>query len=193
MQTQPVTIRGLLLLALPVVTMTQMNLAMAQTPREVTTVSYKDIPQHVRIIGELGPLGELVTIRGKWTGKFKQPTFVVTELNGKPLKPSVKFTVIESAVNSPTRIVPIEEEEWEFRGVETGGFIGYSEQVYQEIAKSDIPKRIGSPRPSGFLTKFCYITATRISPEKALQPPLSPLVKEPKEQEEPKRQGEGPF
>jgi hypothetical protein len=129
-------------------------------------VDYKDIPERVKVVGKLGrPLAaELTTIRGRWmeVGRAKPsgPVFVVNWLNGKDLDRPVEFNALEPVFASDAQIVPLVGEQWELRGVETGGFVGFIGEARREI-ESKIAQP-GSPGPSGFLTKFCYLSSKRL-------------------------------
>jgi len=119
----------------------------------------------VAIIGKLGqPLWKVVTIEGKWMPPRLDkpalpPTFAVTKVNGRDLNSAVEFDVVEP-VSSPNEhfAKSVEGEVWELRGVETGGFEGFSNEVDEELG---LP--LASHPPRGFLTRFCYTKAKRIS------------------------------
>ena len=129
---------------------------------------WSDIPKQVQIIGKLGlPLGKLLTVGGMWTApppeKAAWPIFVVNRVNGSPLGQPAEFDDVGPVdpttgenVEFTKRIVG---EEWELRGVETGGFVGFSEEV---LAETGPPEQ---PGPHGFLsfqTRFCYVEAKRL-------------------------------
>ena len=54
-------------------------------------------------------------------------------------------------------------EEWELRGVETGGFVGFSDKVWVELGQPPMQRP-----PRGFLTRFCYVKAKRMSGSKSI-------------------------
>jgi hypothetical protein len=134
---------------------------------ELQALHYSDIPGKVQIIGKLGvPLGELVTVRGRWTAPFpSKPTFavfMVNEVNGRPLDPPTKFDEVEPVFGKDEEVTKrAVGEEWELRGVETGGFVGFSDKVWEELGQPSA----GRP-PRGFLTRFCYVKARRVSGSK---------------------------
>jgi hypothetical protein len=132
---------------------------------EPRAVHYGDIPERVQIIGKLGqPLGQLVTVRGRWTATFPSkpaelPVFVVSQVNGHPLDPPAEFDNVEPAWGKDTEFAKkMAEEEWELRGVETGGFVGFSDRVWEELGQPPIQRP-----PRGFLVRFCYVKAKRVS------------------------------
>lgn len=131
--------------------------------REPRKVQYSDIPERVQIIGKLGqPLGQLVSVRGRWTAflaKPSPPAFMVNQLNGRLLDPPAEFDDVEPAWEKDAEFAErTVGEEWELRGVETGGFVGFSDQVWKEVG---LPPSQHPPR--GFLTRFCYLKAKRVS------------------------------
>ena len=129
-------------------------------------VHYSDIPERVQIIGKSGqPLGQLVTVRGRWAGLLAKPdkacepiVFRVNQVNGRPLDPPAKFWAKEDAEFTKKTV----GEEWELRGVETGGFVGFNEEVWEELLGEPPMQR----PPEGFLTRFCYVKAKRVSGSK---------------------------
>jgi len=134
--------------------------------REPIMVHYSDIPKRVQIIGKLGrPLGELVTVRGKWTApslaKPGLPTiFMVNQVNGRFLDPPAEFDDVEPVWEKDAEFTKeTVGEEWELRGVETGGFVGFSDKVWAELGQQQPADR----PPRGFLTRFCYVKAKRVS------------------------------
>jgi len=134
---------------------------------EVQTISYKDIPERVKIIGKLGrPLGELVIVRGRWVDVSREkpglPLFFVDQVDGKLLNPPAEFVEVQP-VAGPDSVVRGMGEAWELRGVETGGFVGFSQEVLDEVFKN-APR--GTPAPSGFLTRFYYVSAKRFDGRK---------------------------
>jgi hypothetical protein len=42
--------------------------------------------------------------------------------------------------------------------VETGGFVGFSDEVWEELGQPPIQRP-----PRGFLTRFCYVKAKHVS------------------------------
>ncbi len=130
--------------------------------REPMRVHYSDVPGRVQIIGKLGhALGELVTVRGQWTApspaKPALPRFIVYQVNGCQLEPPVEFDDVEAVLGSSGEVAGrVVGEGWELRGVETGGFVGFSDRVWEEAG---VPPMQRPPR--GFLTRFCYVKATR--------------------------------
>jgi hypothetical protein len=68
--------------------------------KNVVTVSVKDMPDAVRIIGICGqPLGSLITIRGKWVAQVREevrkdagPFLEVSLVNGKKPEAAVEFS-----------------------------------------------------------------------------------------------------
>jgi hypothetical protein len=131
---------------------------------EITMISYKDIPNRVQIVGKLGrPLGELVKVRGRWKegdkSKPSGPVFVVEELDENVLTSPVEFSSdkVTPVLRRPNDPTPVVGKVWEFRGVETGRLVGFSEEVWKEVGT----------RPAqayGFLTELCYISV-RQSPQ----------------------------
>lgn len=137
---------------------------------EPKKVSYADIPERVQIVGKLGqPLGHIVTVRGKWTTPFPSkpgllPVFVVTHVDGRLIDPSAEFDVVEAVLGKEAAVVTrVAGEEWELRGVETGGFEGFSDQVWEELGQ-----QVAARPPRGFLTRFCYVKAKPISASKPI-------------------------
>jgi hypothetical protein len=153
-----------------------------------TTVRAQDIPKTVRIVGRLGqPLGDLLTIRGKWTspGLFvKDDTLVfhVNLVNGKKPKESPGLHGLQVSAIFPTwggrkpkpgeswdwrfhwggsepSPTPVEGETWEMMGVETGSFQEYSKDAWREIGG---PAAQGSPSMAGFVTRFEFIAVRKI-------------------------------
>lgn len=131
---------------------------------EPRMVHYADIPEQVQIIGKLGqPLGQLVTVRGKWTTPFPSkpalPVFVVDQVNGRLLDAPAEFDEVEPVVGDGGEVGRrVVGEQWELRGVETGGFVGFSDKVWNELGEPPMQKP-----PRGFLTRFCYVKAQRAS------------------------------
>ena len=131
---------------------------------EPRMVHYSDIPERVQIIGKLGqPLGQLVTVHGRWTAflsKPSSPIFIVNRVNGRPLDPPAEFEDVEPVWKEADADFTKKTvgEEWELRGVETGGFVGFSDKVWQELGQPTMQRP-----PRGFLTRFCYVKAERIS------------------------------
>lgn len=132
--------------------------------REPKMVQYSDIPERVQIIGKLGqPLGQLVTIRGRWTAPFPSkpasPVFMVNEVNGRFLNPPTEFKNVEPVLGKDAEFTKkTVGEEWELRGVETGGFEGFSDEVWEELGQQTMQRP-----PRGFLTRFCYVKAKRLA------------------------------
>ena len=93
-------------------------------------VHYSEIPDRLQIIGKLGqPLGRLVTVRGRWTAPFPSspasPVFMVNQVNGRLLAAPVEFVDVEPVWEKDAELAKkTVGEEWELRGVETGGFVG---------------------------------------------------------------------
>ena len=135
--------------------------------RDLSTVHYTDIPQSVQIIGKLGqPLGHLVTVRGKWTtpasSKPALPDFVVNRLNDRLLDSAAEFDQVEPVWKKDEEFARrTVGEEWELRGVETGGFEGFSDEVWEQTGLQP-----AQHAPRGFLTRFCYVKAERVSGSK---------------------------
>ena len=156
--------------------------------KPITTVRAQDIPKTVQIIGRLGqPLGDLMTIRGKWTspGRFVKDNalvFHVHLVNGKKPKESPGLYDLQvSAIFPPwggrkpkrgeswdwrfewggsePSPTPVEGETWEMMGVETGSFVDYSHDVWREIGG---PAVQGSPSRAGFVTRFEFIAVRKI-------------------------------
>jgi len=128
---------------------------------------YSDISERVEIIGKLRqPLNQLVTVRGRWTAPFPSspasPVFMVNQVNGGLLDQTAKFDDVEPVWDKVAAFAKkTVSEEWELRGVETGGFVGFSDKVWEELGQPP-KKRL----PRGFLTRFCYVKATRVSASK---------------------------
>ena len=152
----------------------------AEPKAEVIQVGYEDILTRVQIIGQLRcPLMEVVTVRGKWSNDKwptpKETVFVVTQVNGRALNPPAQFLEIEPVEKASAdlnRKTP--GEEWELRGVESGGIVGISPEVLRQLRQTDAkatrPSGMGGvaidrpPRPPGFTTRFCYANARRVQP-----------------------------
>jgi hypothetical protein len=138
--------------------------------RTMGTVHYSDIPERVQIVGRLGlPLGQLVTVRGKWIMPFPSkpasPTFIIDYVDGRLLNPPAEFGEVEPVEGGGGEISKrIIGEEWEIRGVETGGFVGFSDQVWAELGQPPAQRP-----PRGFLTRFCYLTVKRITGSTPIQ------------------------
>jgi hypothetical protein len=137
-------------------------------PGSQSRVHYSDIPRRVQIIGKLGqPLGQLVTVRGRWTAPYPAKPglpveFVVNHVNGGTLDPPAQFDRVEPVwVKDEEVAKKTVGEEWELRGVETGGFVGFSDEVWEELGQQPM-QRLGR----GFLTRFCYLRATPVSSSK---------------------------
>lgn len=135
----------------------------AEQKSEVRMVKCSDIPENVQILGMLGhSLGEIVTVKGTWKTfeeKPAPPCFVVESVNGSPIDPARNFEKIEPISGKAGDVDKRNDgEKWELRGVETGGFSGFSDKVIKEIGQDgmDLPSR-------GFLTHFCYVKARRIA------------------------------
>ena len=131
-----------------------------ETPNEPKMIDYRDIPEHVQILGKLRlPLGRIVSIKGVWTQaspeKPSYPVFLVQQIDGKSIDFKAEFEKIEAVAPafepSLSRVVG---DKWELRGVETGGFIGFSKEVLKELPGN---RPVSSPAPNGFLTKFCFV------------------------------------
>ena len=93
------------------------------------------------------------------------PDFVINEVNGHRLDPPVRFSAdfhgLEPAGKKDAGFTMKVGEEWELRGVETGGFVGFSQEVWKEIREASGDQVVQMP-PQGFLTRFCYVKAKRI-------------------------------
>lgn len=132
---------------------------------EPIMVNSSDIPDKVRILGKLGqPLGQLVTVRGKWTTPFlskpaELPVFIVNQVNDRPLDKPVEFINVEPVGGREAEFAKkTVGEEWVLRGVETGGFEGFSDQVWAELGQPPMARP-----PRGFLTRFCYVNAKSVA------------------------------
>jgi hypothetical protein len=158
----------------------------------VVTVQASDLLSRVRIIGELGqPLGQLVTIRGKWQPKDGVPKvnellFETTQINGKktvtPLVlPHHRVKPIVDRGRSPghtstatwdwkadwlgDRKAPNANsgDEWEMVGFETGTIIDwYSKEAHKEFDAS----LAQGGEESGFVTRYVFIGVRRITNDK---------------------------
>jgi hypothetical protein len=154
----------------------------------VRTVNYKDIPDRVKIIGELGlPLYELATIRGRWIevqdGKgFDIPTFAVESVNGKRLERAAQIRLVHSLFSTRDELKPNIGDAWEFYGIETAKFHGLpgnvleaNQRLYPNIAPA-------SPVAFQFQTEFLCLKASRLSAtpqvENATSQPARPLPKQ---------------
>jgi hypothetical protein len=138
--------------------------------QEPGMVHYSDIPRRVQIIGKLGqPLGQLVTVRGRWTAPFPSKpglpvVLMVNQVNSRPLDPPAEFDDVEPVRGKGGEITKrAVGEEWELRGVETGGFVGFSDKVWEELEEPP-----ASRPPRGFLTRFSYVKAKRVSGSKPI-------------------------
>jgi hypothetical protein len=135
--------------------------------REPIEVQIDDISRgQVQIIGKMGhPLGQFVSVRGTWeppaTSKpDSSPTFVVDQVNGRRLDAPVEFTVVEPVSESIKDAAFATRELgtlWELRAVESGGFEGFRDEVWQELG---LPP--SSHKPRGFITKLYYTKVKRI-------------------------------
>jgi hypothetical protein len=135
---------------------------------EPRMVHHNDIPKRVQIFGKLGqPLGQLVSVRGRWRAPFpSKPAlpvlFMVNQVNGRLLDPPAEFDNVEPVWRKDAEFAKKTiGEEWELRGVETGGFVGFSDKVWEEVGKQP-----SAHPPRGFLTRFCYVKAKRVSASK---------------------------
>jgi hypothetical protein len=172
---------------------------------EVITVPYEDISTRVQIIGKLRcPLMEVVTVCGRWSvdnwPNPKETVFVVTHVNGKVLNPPAEFLKVDPVEKADADLDRrVTKEEWELRGVETGGFVGFSPEVRKKLGLQEShggrPLGMGGkavdcpPNPTGFVTRFCYASARRIheplGKEKKVKRRATPS---PRHQEQPGRQ-----
>jgi hypothetical protein len=139
----------------------------AEPQSDKVTVSCAEIPDKVQILGYTGhAIGELITVRGKWRTELSKPMapiFVVNEVNGKPLATPVEFVNIEPLTDQVPTVPNTDEHEWELRGVETGGFQGYSDAVWRELGKKPAQRAA-----CGFVTRFCYVKSKKLpDPKKA--------------------------
>jgi hypothetical protein len=152
---------------------------------KVVSVSASDIPDKVKIIGIFGrPLGELLTIRGKWVApglrKDGNLRFQVIDVDGRPSKDEVELlhwgTILQvhpgrkgrgpnpgdkwdwkyDFNGSMSSPLPTDGETWEMLCVEVGCFdFCYSEDAEREL-QSNLQQRPSYARP--FFTRFEYIT-----------------------------------
>jgi hypothetical protein len=85
---------------------------------------------------------------------------VIDQLDGKPVAPAVEFLMedVQPVLRTPNEPKPTVGQRWEFRGVETGGFVGFSEQVWKEVGEQPA-------QGYGFMTEFCYTAAHKIADE----------------------------
>lgn len=148
----------------------------------VKEIAASEVGKSVQIIGRLGrPLGQLVTIRGQWRDvRAKHDTeFIVESIDGNKTARAIEFVdwdvspVLSRNGKATGKSTdkwewkfdwhgplpsPIEAdgEVWELIGVETGGFMDYTEEAWKEIGAR------GAGRGYGFLTRFEYIAMRRI-------------------------------
>jgi hypothetical protein len=143
----------------------------------VSTVRAEDIPDRVQIIGSLGrPLGEMVTIRGKWWDpgrrtkgpppKDMTPRFRVTEVNGERLVERVTFRrelIRPVDVGGGNRAPdPEDGATWELRGVQMGGFRYVPDHAWKEALETNgpdyAPGGIDHAYGFHFVTDFHYVS-----------------------------------
>ena len=108
---------------------------------QTVSVTYSDIPDRVHIVGKLGQdLGKIVTLHGEWAksdpSKPPEPIFVVTAVNGFRLKIPAEFAARDVGPVDHANEDFAEkssDETRELRAVETGGLVGFSDDVWKEI------------------------------------------------------------
>ena len=119
--------------------------------QEPITVSVEDIGSKVTLVGRLGqPLGKMMEVKGTWrmpddVVKDYSLRFIVSHVNGKPLKEPVEFNVAQiDAVSKygntaiPKYAWPIEEQStldgvaWTLRAYETGRIDSIPPQYWKE-------------------------------------------------------------
>ena len=114
-----------------------------------------------------------MTIRGVWSwpqphdesvpSKEGRPPFIVTSVNGRIFeKPGgvsrrVRETAVLDVIAAGLAIVPEINEEWELRGIETGGYLGIPGDAALELFPP--PEMFPAIQHRfGFHTRFEYIT-----------------------------------
>ncbi len=163
-------------------------------PRDkpITSIRAEDIPEKAQIIGRLGkPLGDLITIRGKWIkpgrqAKDRSLTLHVDRVNGKALEAAIELHSLQVRTISllrhergrkprpgepwdwhfdlkGTELPPTRSdgEVWEMAGVETGEFDTDSEDAWREIEISSALEQ-SPPHEEGFVTRFKYIAVRSV-------------------------------
>ena len=89
---------------------------------------------------------------------------MVNQVNGRLLDPPAEFDDVEPVWGKDAEFTKkTVGEEWELRGVETGGFVGFSDKVWEELGQPPMQRP-----PRGFLTRFCYVKAKRVSGPKPM-------------------------
>jgi hypothetical protein len=138
------------------------------TGSNLKSVNSQDIPGRLVIIGKLGiPLGTLTNVRGRWVPADQSkpsllPDFEVYRVNDKPVEGPTKFGGdLVSPIAGVARLTPTVGDCWDIRCVETGAFVGHSNEVWEELGKS-----LGSGTipmvPRGFVTKLEYVRVTHL-------------------------------
>jgi hypothetical protein len=162
--------------------------------KQIVTIRVQDIPEKVQIIGRLGhPLEDLLTIQGKWlvsNDKGESLHFLINHINGKELKEKVELNEMQieaifpnckgrvpnrseswdwkfdlSGKMSPPK--PLDGEEWEMLGIESGFFDWYSAEAAKEIGLATFQ----SPpfRGCGVCTQFKYIAIRKLTSSSSLK------------------------
>lgn len=137
----------------------------------IKMVKASDLIKKVRIIGELGyPLGEVVTIQGKWRNDLDKggegSCFVVTHVNGKKLDREVKFwephVLPWKERYKGTGMGPIRPsigEVWDLRGFESGILQGLSNSALKELGLFKDNRRLAQGPDYEFVSEFRYMKA----------------------------------
>jgi hypothetical protein len=135
----------------------------------IKTVKASDLIKKVTVIGELGhPLGEVVTIRGKWRNDLDKggegSCFVVTHVNGRKLDREVKFWEphvlpwkerYKGTGMDPIR--PSTGEVWDLSGFESGILQGLSNSALKELGLFRDNRRLVQGPDYEFIPEFRYM------------------------------------
>jgi hypothetical protein len=141
------------------------RLASASEPGEktdITQIRASDIPGRVRIVGELGQaLCTIVDLQGEWQApkplvKWPRLHLRVIHVNGEALELPVEFPVelVKPAVEGEMKLDPVAGEVWHMRAFESGGMVGFPDEVWNALAVPTPAEAYGH----GFLTRLYLIS-----------------------------------
>jgi hypothetical protein len=89
---------------------------------------------------------------------------MVDQVNGHPLDAPAEFADVEPVWGKGGEVMKrAVGEEWDLRGVETGGYVGFSDEVWAELGRPPMQRP-----PRGFLPRFCYVRTKRVSGSKSI-------------------------
>ncbi len=144
----------------------------------VKRVYWRDIGEHLAIIGDLGfPVGTVLTIQGRWivpveSGTVRDPysraVFKVTKINRNRVVDIVlpaNRIFYQGPFDDRVRVRPNDGERWELRGYETGSNTGYPKGVLQETyGKTPMPSspELLAISNHAYVCKFCYFSSRRM-------------------------------